>query len=95
VSESKLDLADVLKPLNIEEFEDPEEFREIVISMVSKQRQSQYFGNVGYFNVETYDPAIKSVRFGGGSMGGKARGLGCDVPYHHRSQYPVLGKFEQ
>jgi len=69
------DLADVLKPLLYNDFDDPEEFREVVISMVAKQRRSQYFGNVGYFNVETYDPEIKSVRFGGGSMGGKARGL--------------------
>ncbi len=69
------DLADVLKPLGIDQFEDPEEFRQILIDMVGKQRQSQHFDNVGYFNSETYDPAIKSVRFGGGSLGGKARGL--------------------
>ncbi|MCF7822646.1 MAG: hypothetical protein K9N35_00590 [Candidatus Marinimicrobia bacterium] len=69
------DLADYLKPLNIEDFEDPEEFRNILIKAVTQQVEHPQFDKVGYFNPDTYDPALKAVRIGGGSIGGKARGL--------------------
>ena len=69
------DLADFLKPINIEDFEDPEDFRKILLSNIERQRRLQHFDNIGYFNIDTYDPAIKAVRIGSGSIGGKARGL--------------------
>ncbi len=69
------DLADYLKPINIEAFEDQEEFRKILLDAIDRQRSLQHFDNIGYFNVDTYDSAIKAVRIGGGSIGGKARGL--------------------
>ncbi len=69
------DLADFLKPINIEDFEDPEDFRKILLSAIERQRALQHFDNIGYFNIDTYDPVIKAVRIGSGSIGGKARGL--------------------
>ena len=69
------DLADFLKPVHIEDFEDPEEFRQILLNAIDNQRTLQHFDNIGYFNMDTYDPTIKAVRIGGGSIGGKARGL--------------------
>jgi len=69
------DLADYLKPINIDDFENPEEFREILLEAISTQRKHQQFDHLGYFNIDTYDPAIKAIRIGGGSIGGKARGL--------------------
>ncbi len=69
------DLADYLKPINFEDFEDPEDFRKILIEAISTQIAHQQFDKIGYFNIDTYNPAIKAVRIGGGSIGGKARGL--------------------
>ena len=69
------DLADYLKPLNINEYDNPEEFREMLLDAIATQRKLQQFDNMGYFNIDTYDPAIKAIRIGGGSIGGKARGL--------------------
>ncbi len=69
------DLADYLKPINIEDFEDPEEFREILLAAIESYRSANQFDKVSYFNIDTYDPSMKAVRIGGGSIGGKARGL--------------------
>ncbi len=69
------DLADYLKPINIENFENPEEFRDILIEAISAQTERPLFDKVGYFNADTYDPMLRAVRIGGGSIGGKARGL--------------------
>jgi len=69
------DLADFLKPINIQDFDDPEEFRQILLDAIASHREQHQFDNISYFNVDTYDPSIKAVRIGGGSIGGKARGL--------------------
>ncbi|MEA3288276.1 MAG: PEP/pyruvate-binding domain-containing protein [Candidatus Marinimicrobia bacterium] len=69
------DLADYLKPINIEDFENPEDFRDILLEAIESHRARHRFDKIGYFNIDTYDPSIKAVRIGGGSIGGKARGL--------------------
>jgi len=69
------DLANFLKPINIEEFDDPEDFRKLLIEAVASQVEHPQFDKIAYFNPDTYEPAIKAVRIGGGSIGGKARGL--------------------
>ena len=69
------ELADYLKPINIETFEDPEEFRTLLTDAITAQREQSRFDNIGYFNTDTYDPLMKAIRFGKGSIGGKARGL--------------------
>ena len=88
------DLADYLKPVNIEKFEDPEEFREIIVEAVERQRALQHFDNIGYFNIDTYDPKIAAVRIGGGSIGGKARGLAFLAAHKRRfdfsQKYPEI-----
>ncbi|MCF7808967.1 MAG: hypothetical protein K9N38_10665 [Candidatus Marinimicrobia bacterium] len=69
------DLADYLKPINIEDFEDPEEFREMIVDTVAVYNERQRFDKIGYFSPDNYNPAIVATRIGGGSIGGKARGL--------------------
>lgn len=69
------DLADYLKPIRFEEFEDPEEFRKMLISMVAEYNERQRYDKIGYFNPDNYNPAIVATRIGSGSIGGKARGL--------------------
>jgi len=88
------DLADYLKPINIEQFDDPEAFRTILLDAIERQRALQHFDNIGYFNVDTYDPKITAVRVGGGSIGGKARGLAFLAAHKRRfdfsQKYPEI-----
>ena len=81
------DLADYLKPINIEDFEDPEEFRQILLDAIERQRALQHFDNIGYFNIDAYDPKIAAVRIGGGSIGGKARGLAFLTAHKRRFDF--------
>ncbi|NQT62249.1 MAG: hypothetical protein HQ556_04755 [Candidatus Marinimicrobia bacterium] len=88
------DLADFLKPVNIEDFEDPEDFRKILLDAIERQRVLQHFDNIGYFDVDTYDPKITAVRIGSGSIGGKARGLAFLTAHKRRfdfsQKYPEI-----
>ena len=87
-------LADFLKPLNFEAFEDPEDFRKIIIDAITAQRQNLSFDNIGYFNADTYDPMMKATRIGRGSIGGKARGLAFLTAHMDRfdfsEEYPEI-----
>ncbi|MCF7825174.1 MAG: hypothetical protein K9N29_00865 [Candidatus Marinimicrobia bacterium] len=81
------DLADFLKPISYDEFEDPEEFRKILLDAIERQRVLQHFDNIGYFDIDTYDPTITAVRIGGGSIGGKARGLAFLIAHKRRFDF--------
>ncbi|MCF7901865.1 MAG: hypothetical protein K9M19_00415 [Candidatus Marinimicrobia bacterium] len=68
-------LADQIKPLHLEDFAHVNELRKRIVEMVSRERGTQYQDKILDFVPETYDPAFRFVRFGAGSLGGKARGL--------------------
>lgn len=80
------ELADILKPISIDAFEDMEELREIVISLVSNERNRRFKDTIVYFDSENYDPAYHFLRFGNGSLGGKARGLAFLANYMHENK---------
>ena len=68
-------LADQIKPLDLTDFSQVNDLRQILIKMVSRERRTQYQDKILNFVPETYDPTFRFVRFGSGSLGGKARGL--------------------
>ncbi|MCI0472099.1 MAG: histidine kinase, partial [Ignavibacteria bacterium] len=68
-------LADKLRPHKVTEFETAEKIREHVLFEVKNYRKSIQKGAVQDFNRETFDSAYSFARIGGGSLGGKARGL--------------------
>lgn len=68
-------LADQIKPLHLENFDHVNELRKIITDLVRRERATQYQDKILDFVPETYDPAFRFVRFGTGSLGGKARGL--------------------
>lgn len=68
-------LADQIKPLHLEDFDHVNALRDRIIELVSRERGTQYQDKILDFAPETYDPAFRFVRFGTGSLGGKARGL--------------------
>lgn len=68
-------LADQIKPLDLTEFRKVDDLRQVLIKMVAHERRTQYQDKILNFVPETYDPTFRFVRFGSGSLGGKARGL--------------------
>ena len=78
------ELADKLKPLNYDDFTEPENLRKFLIEAVSNVRKHQLQDKVVIFNSETYDPELKYLRIGTGTLGGKGRGLVFLVNYLSR-----------
>jgi len=65
----------VISSFRNEDFEDDQEHRSKVISIIHDFRIQQAQGVVAVFNSSTHNDAIWFSRIGSGSLGGKARGL--------------------
>ena len=72
---TEFDLADKLKARSISDFRDLEHMREELIQSVLDHRIERRRGVVADFNRDDYDGSSSLARIGGGSLGGKARGL--------------------
>lgn len=68
-------LAHMLRAVTNNTFEDPEEMREFVLKSIRGYRRQMGQGVVAEFDPRTYNQFISFARSGGGSLGGKARGL--------------------
>jgi len=68
-------LAHQLRPRKVEDFETVEELRQNLVSSLSEYRKLRQKGIVTDFKKDTFDPRTGFARIGGGSLGGKARGL--------------------
>lgn len=69
-------LAHELRPRKVEDYPDVEALREDLIASLKEYRKQRQRGQVTDFSKETFDPYASFARIGGGSLGGKARGLG-------------------
>jgi len=69
-------LAYQLRPRKISDYDSPKELRAALISALHSYRLSQQRGLIADYKKESFDSATSFARVGGGSMGGKARGLG-------------------
>jgi CheY-like chemotaxis protein len=69
-------LAHRLRPVKLEDFESTAGLREHVISRLREHRREQQRGSIVDFDPDTFDELRSFARIGGGSLGGKARGLG-------------------
>ncbi len=85
-------LADRLRPRKITDFASMKHIREFLIEIIDDFRLQRQQAIVSDFNPESFDPASGFARIGGGSLGGKARGLAF-VRYL-LSNYPVDRLFE-
>lgn len=72
---SEFALARRLRPRQVSEFEDMEELRRFLIRGISEAMGSNRRGVVEDFSRQRFDAGSGFSRVGGGSMGGKARGL--------------------
>jgi len=68
-------LAHKLRPRKVEDFDSIEEIRNDLISSLREYRKMRQKGLITDFKKESFDPASSFARIGGGSLGGKARGL--------------------
>ena len=69
-------LAEKIRPLRISDSLDVEGIRRSLIAALGAYRRFQQLGLITKFENESFDPAFGFARIGGGSLGGKARGLG-------------------
>jgi CheY-like chemotaxis protein len=69
-------LADRLRPRKVEDFASITELRNDLIDSLNFYREQRKKGVITDFDKESFDPYSGFARIGGGSLGGKARGLG-------------------
>ena len=69
-------LAYQLRPRKVTDFESPEHLRQDLINAIHSYLEERAKGVISDFRKETFDPKNSFARIGGGSLGGKARGLG-------------------
>jgi CheY-like chemotaxis protein len=69
-------LAHQLRPRKISDFPSLDALRKDLISSLHNYRNIRQRGLIADFIKETFDPECSFARIGGGSLGGKARGLG-------------------
>ncbi|HYK89065.1 MAG TPA: PEP/pyruvate-binding domain-containing protein, partial [Acidobacteriota bacterium] len=69
-------LAHKLRPRQVSDYPSVAALRQDLISSLGEYRKLQQRGLITDFDKESFDPATSFARIGGGSLGGKARGLG-------------------
>jgi CheY-like chemotaxis protein len=72
---TELALADKLRPVKVSDFASLEDLRESVTASIAEYRNERIRGQVVDFDRTTFDGSAGFYRIGGGSLGGKARGL--------------------
>ena len=85
-------LAERLRPRKVSDYASVAEMREDIIRQLREHRAFRQQGFFAEFNRDTFDPATSFARTGGGSVGGKARGLAfLNILF---STYGVRTKYE-
>jgi CheY-like chemotaxis protein len=69
-------LAHNLRPRRIEDYATMDDLRNDLIRWLREYRRVQYEGRIADFEAANFDSGSSFARIGGGSLGGKARGLG-------------------
>ena len=73
---TEFDLAYQLRPRKITDYESPEHLRKDLINAITNYLEERTKGVISDFRKDSFDPKNSFARIGGGSLGGKARGLG-------------------
>ena len=72
---TEFDLAHRLRPSKVSDYGSIAELRTHLLESIRQHRRGHQRGRVVDFDADTFDPARSFARVGGGSLGGKARGL--------------------
>jgi len=84
-------LASVIRPLKVSDFKDDGELRVYLIDAIDRFRIETTRGVVADFSRRHFDAGSDFVRIGGGSLGGKGRGLAFMNSVLHR--YGIIDRF--
>lgn len=68
-------LAHTLRPRKVTDYATADALRQDLIASLEEYRHTRQMGQVVDFDAKTFDPETTMARIGGGSLGGKARGL--------------------
>ncbi len=68
-------LAHKLRPSKVSDFPSIDALRRLLIKTLSDYRKTRQVGTITDFDKDSFDPQTGFARIGGGSLGGKARGL--------------------
>lgn len=85
-------LAHKLRPRRVTDYQTPEDLRKYLIDCLHDLRVEQRRGIVVDYDPETFEEAGSVIRVGGGSLGGKGRGLGFVSTLLHT--YEVQSRFD-
>ena len=85
-------LAHQLRPRKVTDYPSSEALRTALIQSLHNYRNIRQRGIIADFSRETFDPDSSFARIGGGSLGGKARGLGFVSTL--LNDYSVRNRFE-
>ena len=85
-------LADLIRDLRIEDFDDLQDVRRFMFDAIASYRLSKARGVIAEFYRDSFDEYLTFSRIGDGSLGGKARGLAFLDSLIHRNH--ILDKFE-
>lgn len=75
MNRTEFELARDLRPQRVEDFADPEELRRHLIAALERHRERTRAGVIADFSSATFEGKSGFARIGGGSLGGKGRGL--------------------
>ncbi len=75
MARTEFELASRIRPKKVTDFAGPEVMRRYLIDTLAEFRERNQSGVVSEFSARRFDEATTFTRIGGGSMGGKARGL--------------------
>jgi len=89
---TEFELADKLKPRKVSDYPSLEALRADLIQSLSSFRKDRSRGHVADFNPDIFDATTYFARIGGGSLGGKARGLA--FVNHLLNTYPLGAEFK-
>jgi CheY-like chemotaxis protein len=79
-------LAEQLRRKRVSDFESVAEMRKYLVESIREFRRERQSGVVAAFQKENFDPQVGFAKIGGGSLGGKARGLAFvrELLYNYR-----------
>lgn len=85
-------LAHRLRPKRVQDYKSVDELRTHIINSLRSYRKERYEGSILDFDPQNFDTTSSFARIGGGSLGGKARGLGFAATLINR--FKVQNRFE-
>jgi CheY-like chemotaxis protein len=87
MARGEIALARELKPKKVSDFEDDTAMKEYLVKAIRKSRQEKRLGMITDFSQETFEFEEFFTRLGGGSLGGKGRGLAFLAVLLHQSAF--------